>query len=298
MTVDQLFEEYATWHKASGHSDRTVDWYKSEVKRFLDWVQAHNLQSGNWLARSVIERYLAEGKESGLAPATVAGHYRALQGFFGWLAGRGYLERSPMVEIKPPKVPKTVPKRVDLTAFTTLVDAIESDDWVGLRDRLIVNTLFLSGLRAGEMLSLTVGDYLLSEGVVTVRKGKTGARIVPMLPAVQKAFVGYIYARPAWPTPEICLAADGGRNPKGVMKVKGVYQMLRRRCARLGIPMMNPHSFRHGMAMYLLNEGGDMSLVQKVLGHAQISTTARHYAEWTAPGMVKEFSERMKSIGG
>jgi site-specific recombinase XerD len=61
--------------------------------------------------------------------------------------------------------------------------------------------------------------------------------------------------------------------------------------------MLNPHSFRHGLAMYLLNAGGDMSLVQKILGHAQITTTARHYAEWLTAGVVREYSERMHGVG-
>ena len=74
--------------------------------------------------------------------------------------------------------------------------------------------------------------------------------------------------------------------------------MVRRRCKTAGLRVLNPHSFRHGLAMMLLNKGGDMSLVQKVLGHSQISTTARFYAEWLNDGMAREFTEKMKGVGG
>jgi integrase len=74
--------------------------------------------------------------------------------------------------------------------------------------------------------------------------------------------------------------------------------MLRRRCQVAGLRMLNPHSFRHGLAMLMLNErGADMSLVQKVLGHSQISTTARHYAEWLTEGIQREFADKMRGVG-
>ena len=74
--------------------------------------------------------------------------------------------------------------------------------------------------------------------------------------------------------------------------------MVKRRC-RAGLRALNPHSFRHGLAIILLNRGGaDMSLVQKILGHSQISAPARNYAEWLTDGMLREFTEKMKGVGG
>ncbi len=296
MTVRELFELYATWHRAAGHTERTIEYYWYELTRFLSWIEANGLQR-DWCKPAVFIRYLADAAKQGDAPATVAGHYRGLRGFFGWLEQEKYLERSPMAEIKPPKVPKSEPKRATLREVDALVESIPEGDWIDLRDRLLVLTMFLGGLRLGECARMAAADYRTAEDLVIVRHGKTGARVVPMLPAVKRAFVAYMFCRPAWPEDELFLAADGARNACGVILEKGIYQMVRRRCKRAGLRNLNPHSFRHGLAMHLLNEGGDMSLVQKVLGHAQISTTAKHYAEWATDGMQREFAQRMRGAG-
>lgn len=296
-TTQDLLDLFCASMLAEGRSERTASWYREQVTRFLRWVQAQNLHTTNWLQQEVIELYLLDSRKAGNTPATVANHYRALRGFFVWLRERGYIEASPMANMKPPKVPKQEPRRAQLGEFERLLQSIAADDWVGARDRLIVNLLFLCGLRLGECADLTADDFRLNEHLLIVRGGKTGARLVPLLQNVERAFVAYMFTRPAWPDQHLFLSSDGGGHPKGQILGNGIRLMLRRRCQAAGLRMLNPHSFRHGLAMHLLNEGGDMSLVQKVLGHSQISTTAKHYAEWLTDGMQREFAEKMGDLG-
>ena len=297
MPIDDLLALFLDGHASAGHSEATIEWYRYQIRRFVSWLLAANLHNGNWLKPEVIERYLADSRRGGNAPATVAGHYRALKVFFGWLVRRGYLPESPMDKIQPPKVPHREPKRAVLGEYATLLDSIPADSWVGLRDRLIISTLFLCGVRRGECARLRPEDFRTKEHLLYV-DGKTGPRLVPMLPSVERAFVAYLFIRPRWETDRLFIAANGAGNPAGVMTTGGIYQMLRRRCHHAGLRMLNPHSFRHGLAMLMLNErGADMSLVQKVLGHSQISTTAKHYAEWLTDGVLREFAEKMRGLG-
>lgn len=308
MNANDLLDLFLAAQASQNHSARTIEWYRYEIQRFFTWLQTNSLHNGNWLQASVIERYLAASREgekttgigkkpNGNEPATVAGHYRALRVFFGWLKERDYIDRSPMIDMKPPKVDKKQPKRAALAEFVRLLDSLPSDDWIGLRDQLIVNVLFLCGVRLGECAGLKAADFHLAEHVLAV-DGKTGPRLVPLLPAVEKAFMAYLFVRPAWTDDHLFLAANGARHVKGVILPGGIYQMLRRHCRNARMRMLNPHSFRHGLAMMMLNErGADMSLVQKVLGHAQISTTAGFYAEWLTDGMVKDFTEKMRGLG-
>jgi integrase len=220
-----------------------------------------------------------------------------LRVFFGWLKDRKYIDESPLADVKPPKVPKKQPKRAILSEFVRLLDSLPDDDWIGLRDRLIINVLFLCGVRLGECTRLRAVDFQTAQHTLAV-DGKTGPRLVPLLPAVERAFMAYLFVRPAWSDDHLFLAANGAKQPKGVILPGGIYQMLRRHCQTAGMRMLNPHSFRHGLAMMLLNDRhADMSLVQKVLGHSQISTTAAFYAEWLTDGMVKEFTEKMRGLG-
>jgi site-specific recombinase XerD len=297
MSVEDLLALFLDSHASAGHSDATIGWYRYQVRRFLAWLVANNLQNGNWLKPEILERYLAESRRAHNAPATVAGHYRALKVFFGWLVRRGYLAESPMGHVQPPKVPKGEPKRAVLGEYVALLDSIKPVSWIGLRDRLIISTLFLCGVRRGECANLRAQDFRIADHVLYVN-GKSGPRLVPMLPAVERALVAYLFVRPQWDTDKLFLSANGAGNPNGVILPGGIYQMLRRRCRSAELRMLNPHSFRHGLAMLMLNErGADMSLVQKVLGHSQISTTAKHYAEWLTDGVTREFVEKMRGLG-
>ena len=281
-------------------SPKTLDWYEYELRQFFKWLEQQPYRNGNWLQPYVIEEYLDAGRQRGLAPATVAGKHRALRGFFAWLVKRGHIKESPMNEVLIPHVPKKEPRRTELHEYLRLIESIPQKSWIDLRDRLIINILFLCGLRLDECASLELEDFRLSESVLVVRNAKGGDhRPVPLLPAVAKAFVAYVYARPA-PHAKgehlLFLGSDGGGNAEQTLLPGGIRQMLRRRCKRAGVRNLNPHAFRHGLAVYLLNQGGDMSLVQKILGHSRISTTADHYAAWLTEGVIKQYADKMKNV--
>lgn len=297
MNVDELLEQFLDARTAAGDSDATIEWYRYQIRRFFAWLVAKQLQHDDWLKPAVINRYLADSRRGGNQPATVAGHYRALRGFFRWLKDNDYLAQSPMEKMKAPRVKRKEPKRAELDEYLILLDSIPPGTWVEMRDRLIITTLFLCGVRRGECARLRQQDYRVKDHLLFV-DGKNGPRLVPMLPAVEKALIGYLFVRPQWVADALFLASDGAGKPKGVMQPTGIYQMLRRRCKTANLRRLNPHSFRHGLAMYLLNDrGADMSLVQKILGHSQISTTANHYAEWLVHGLQREFAQKMVGVG-
>ena len=114
-----------------------------------------------------------------------------------------------------------------------------------------------------------------------IREGKRGDyECVPLLEPVARAFVAFLFVRPAWPTTEVFLAADGSAEPKpdGVLTRSGVWQLLERLRKKAGVGRANPHAFRHGLARFLLNDkGADMAIIQQILRHKRITTTAEVY---------------------
>lgn len=295
LTFDEAITTFLAAWMARGRSARTVTWYGDQLRGFVAWLAGQGINGSAWCRAEVIERYLAE--EAGrVSPATVHARYRALHVFFAFLVERRLLAESPMAPIKPPKVPKHSPRRTSLEEYDTLLESIPQESWIDLRDRLALNVLFLCGLRVSEVAALTAADFDIGNTLVIVRRGKGGdERLVPLLPPVAQAFVAYILVRPAWTSPHLMLAASGGAlQPAGVLKANGIRLMLRRRCKAAGLDYLNPHSFRHGLAMRMLNAGADMSLVQKVLGHKAITTTATVYAQWLTEGMVEQFAAVME----
>ena len=154
MNVETLLDLFLAGHESAGHSSKTIGWYRYEIRRFLGWLVANQLHNGNWLKPEIIERYLAASRRDGNEQATVAGHYRALRGFFAWLVRRGHIDRSPLEDVPAPKVQKKEPKRAVLSEYAALLDSIRTDSWIGARDRLNVTTLFLCGVRRGECANL------------------------------------------------------------------------------------------------------------------------------------------------
>lgn len=298
MEISQLLDEFAAHLAANNRRARTIDWYRYEVQLFVAWLERSGLHRSNWLRRAVIERYLAECRDQrNNGEATVATHYRGLRGWFKWLTAAGYIAASPMAGMPEPAVRDRPPRRAELAEYDRLISSLPAEHWIDLRDRLLIHVLFLAGARVGEALTLTADDFRLPQKLLHVT-GKTGERLVPLLPAVERAFVAYLYNRPPARVPQLFVAATVARTPRDtVLNPNGVWQMLARRCERAGVRRLNPHAFRHGLAMHLLNAGGDMSLVQKILGHAQISTTAQYYAEWLTDGLVREFSAKMGKVG-
>lgn len=297
MPLTSLLQRFLTAKAAAGLSARTLDWYQRELAALICY-----LPNQGFPAPEAIDAYLAMRRARGDAPTTVAGRYRAASSFFSWLVSRRYIKRkdNPMRFVAKPRVPKAEPRTADIADFRKLLASLPRETWIDYRDRLCIVTLFLTAVRIAELVALTVEDYDLADDTLIVRRGKGGdARRVPLLPVVKTEFVAYIMARPAWTGSEVFLAADGGSlGVQNALSTSGLRQMLKRRCERAGLPYLNPHSFRHGLAMYLLNDkGADMALIQRILGHSTIQVTAQIYARWRDDGAAGKYQAIMREEG-
>lgn len=282
-------------------SEATTDWYAVQLRMFDDWLDS----SGHTdVTTETIEQYLvylrkrkARHTDRPLSPSSVAGAYRALKIFYKWCVDRGVLDASPVGGIKLKKPSKKMPKRATRQEFDTLTRSLPVDTWIGLRDYLLIHTVFYCGLRIGEALRLEAQHFEITEErqVLHVPGGKTGAGVVPLLREVSEAFLAYNTHRPKSKDARLFLSSDGNGGTDGILTPSGARQMLRRRCEEAGLRYLNPHSFRHGIAMHLLNDKrADMSMAQRILRHSKITTTAESYAEWLIDPLADEYRRQMK----
>lgn len=282
-------------------SAATTDWYAIQLRMFDDWLEANGHQA---VDTETIERYLvylrkrkARNSDRPLAPASVAGAHRALKIFYKWCVERGLVTVSPMATLKIKRLEKKMPRRATRQEFDALVRAVPVDDWIGLRDYLLIHTIFYCGLRIGEALRLEAIHFEITEErqILHVPGGKTGAGVVPLLREVIEAFLAYNTHRPRWNDDRLFLSSDGNGGVDGLLTPGGARQMLKRRCATAGIRYLNPHAFRHGIAMHLLNDKrSDASMVQRILRHSKISTTTESYAEWIIDPLADEYRRQMR----
>jgi len=293
--LEDVIELFLRSKSAEGLSDRTLTWYRANLNAFVHFLQRAGINGSNWLHAGTLEAFLVSERER-VSPSTVAARFRALRPFFSWLEDHpDFRIPSPMRQMKPPKVPHAQPRQASGHAVDRLLASIPLGTWIDLRDRLIVTVLDCCGLRAAEVCGLALADFDFDEEILIVREGKGGDdRPVPFLPEVTTALRAFLLLHPGIPGQTLMLSADGGSlGTDGALTVSGLRQMLSRRCAAAGLPYLNPHSFRHGLAMRLLNRGADMSLVQAILGHSRIATTQQFYARWLVSGLKKQYTEVM-----
>ena len=300
MQIDEALAQFvAAGVGTRWGSARTAAWFEHQVQRYFAWVQQASKQA-TWLQVATLEKFFASERTRGLSPYTLRARYIALRAFFDYLVKHELLGDypNPMLKIERPKLPKDKrPKAVELSELRQLLASIDLVKWSDLRDRVMLQLLFFSGLRVGELVGLHVADVDVARALIVVRSGKGNKdRVVPCLPALGSDLLAYLYSRPAYDGPELFLSNDGAGNIRGKLTAEGVRQMLRRRCKRLKMRILNPHAFRHGFAMTTLNAGLEMSAVSAAMGHSSVKVTEQFYAKWQVEKLQEQYNSVVKKL--
>jgi site-specific recombinase XerD len=293
----RLLSRFLTAKQAANRSPRTVSWYDEQITHFLLWIEDKDLEGDG--VPALIDRFLAEERARGLSPSTVSARFRALSAWLNWCAKRKMIDVSPTAEMDRPRVPRTVAPYVTVEECNRLLADIAGSDWSDARDRLLILLLFFSGLRCGELVALNVDDIDRQAGTVRVLNGKgMKARVVPIGTLVPRALVEYLFSRPVYGGPELFVSNDGYGGVRGPLTTEGVRQMLIRRCRVAKLRYMHPHLWRHGAAMWLLNNGVTLSGVSALLGHSSTVVTETVYARWQPDALKREYSEALARVEG
>ena len=263
---------------ASPHTHRA---YAGDLLRFLVFLRGHtaappSLNDLGNLRLSDLRAYLAARAGDAASTATRARGLSALRSFFGWLDRRGVLHVSALAAIRPPKVPRPLPRPLSKDQALATVEAAPEAcraDWIGLRDRALFALLYGAGLRLGEALALSRQDVPSGNRLRVEGKGRK-QREVPVLPAVAEAVAVYLATCPYAVPPDgpLFLGARGKRLNPAVAE-----RQMRALRPLLGLPdSATPHALRHSFATHLLAAGGDLRAIQELLGHSSLSTTQRY----------------------
>jgi integrase/recombinase XerC len=294
-------EEWTIWltheRRASPHS---VAAYRRDLASFLRFLTDHRghapgLDDLRGIERGDFRGWLARSSERGLAAASNARAISALKSLFRFLAKRGLVENAALGTLRPPRLPRPVPKALSAAEAQDVVDEAgiyASSPWIALRDRALFMLLYGAGLRIAEALSLNRGDLpsgaarAMTELVVTGKGSKQ--RRVPLLPEIRTALAEYAAACPFGASKDDPLFV-GARGDRLVARV--AQRELARLRALLGLPdNATPHALRHSFATHLLAGGGDLRTIQELLGHSSLSTTQR-YTDVDSTALMKLYGE-------
>jgi integrase/recombinase XerD len=254
---------------AAGH---TLEAYRADVERYLDGLPGRDPR----LARPEhVLDFVAAEQLRGMAEATQARRLVAVRCFHRWLAGEGRLPDDPAAEIDTPRLWKRLPQVLSREEAERLLEPPGRADPLVLRNQVMLELLYGSGLRASELAGLRRDAVRFDERVLRVR-GKGGKeRIVPFGERAESALRAWLErGRPRLPvrrgSEDALLVSRTGR-PLGR---RDVWNVVRRRALAAGITKpIHPHTLRHSFATHLLLGGADLRVVQALLGHASVSTT-------------------------
>lgn len=283
--------------RARHRAQTTISWYDEQFASYDQWRVAH-AHPDALPSCEMLDDYLAD-QQTRHRPATVHARYRALRALCNWLVRRKKItaDENPFALLDPedaPRVPHEIRPYPSIDDVDRLLASIPANTWLDHRDRLIVLILYYSGLRRAELCALNVDDIETQRLQITVQNGKGDkARVVPCVEEVRLALAAYLFSRPQH-TPHLLLASDGFAGVKGELQAEGVRQMLIRRCRAAGITYRNPHAFRHGLAMLLLNNGMRLTTVAKVLGHSDPAVTHKVYAHTLDETVRTEYAEAIQ----
>ena len=230
------------------------------------------------LSLPLLRSWLAAGATAGAARTTLARRTSAVKTFTAWAARRGLLTADPAARLQVPKAHRTLPAvlRQDqaLDAMAAAKSGAEQGDPLALRDRLIVEMLYATGIRVSELCGLDIDDVDTRHRVVRVLGKGNKQRTAPFgVPAADALRAWLADGRPALVTaesgPALLLGARGRR-----LDVRQARTVVHQTVAAVdGAPDMGPHGLRHSAATHLLEGGADLRVVQELLGHSSLATT-------------------------
>jgi site-specific recombinase XerD len=260
-------------------SANTVKAYRADLANFVDWAGRLGATGPAAVDRKVLRRYLAFLASGGKQRRTIARRASALRRYFGWLRRTGVLDVDPTLELSAPKGDGRLPHVLGSAELQHLLDEAPAggptDDRPDARarrcrDDALLEVLYGSGLRVGELCGIRTGDVDLGRARLTVWGKGSKQRLVPLSEPAVDALVAWLHdERPALATSDA--AADFVFvNSRGrPMQPRDVRRVLDRRSAS----PTHPHALRHTFATHLLDGGADLRAVQELLGHADLSTT-------------------------
>ncbi len=276
-----------------GCSPQTLRAYAGDLMRFALFA-APDADEFDPTRISIMQlrHYLAHLRQAGAARTTIARKVASLRSFYRFLVREGVVSDNPATNLVVPRLERRLPLFLDEDQVTRLLGAPDPAEPAGRRDRAILEMLYSTGMRIGELTAVSLEDVdLIGEVARAKGKGKK-ERLVPLGSAAVAALRDYLEVRGAIAQRRrtnrraLFVNKAGGR-----LSERGIRRIFHKHARRVGLPdKVSPHTLRHSFATHMLNRGADLRSVQELLGHASIATT-QIYAHVTTEQLRKVYNK-------
>lgn len=274
----KIFLEYL--EKEKNYSRNTVISYEDDLLQFNTFLSRHfgdTRFSPSKIDQVTIRLFLGELLEEKKSKRSIARKLASIRSFLKYLVRKGRLKRNPGIYVATPKLPRKLPVFLDESAVGKMMDLPDTTKPIGLRDRAILEVLYGTGIRMGELIGLKLENVDIVKNVMKVAGKGNKERIVPLGRYARAAIQDYLVIR-------IKLLGNTGdmaderymflSNRGKPLYPRGVYNIVTGYIGRIAeIEKKSPHVLRHTFATHMLNRGADLRAVKELLGHESLSTT-------------------------
>lgn len=267
------FIEYLATQKQ--YARNTLTAYRNDLLQFHQFVMNMRSYVSSWarVDSLLMQAYLLDLKQREYSPSSIARKIAAIKSFYFYLTEMRVMASNPTLDLDAPRVNKAPPRALTEAQVSALLHAPAEPNAKGLRDRAMLELMYATGIRVTELVTLDVRDVDTEAGVLKIGSGPR-ARTVALTPGAQNALREYMErARAGYGAP-----ADEGPlfvNPRGEKLTRqGIWLILKQYVTQAGIETaVTPHSLRHSFAAHRLADGSTLQEVQRMLGHAHLTTT-------------------------
>ncbi len=254
-----------------GLSDNTLSAYRSDLYKFSVWLQQQKVEIFDVDANEILA-YLAIADSK--SARTVARRLSSLRRLYEYLLREDRIKHNPVSNVDAPKLGRSLPKTLTESEVEALLEAPDTEDMLGIRDKCMLELLYATGLRVSELVGLTVQQVNLRQGVVRVTGKGNKERLVPLGEEATQWIDQYLATgRNEILKNTMSDALFPSKRGKAMTR-QTFWHMIKRYTVVAGInKTLSPHVLRHAFATHLINHGADLRVVQMLLGHSDISTT-------------------------
>lgn len=270
------------------YSEKTISGYARDLLQWDGFRQKNYPQRGSVdMTFRELRSYTYFLRENGYQPATIHRKISALRSFFRFLKEKGLITTNWSSFLLSPKKPQKLPRFLFEAEIGKIVETPLSEDFFDLRDFLIFNILYATGMRVSELASLKESQVRMAEKGLIVR-GKGNKERLVFLPAASQVYIRAYLQKRAGHVRGIdegffFLSQKGRR-----LSIRGIQYLVDQYILRIGaLKKISPHVLRHSFATHLLNAGADIRSVQELLGHASLATT-QVYTHVSRAGMKEQ----------
>lgn len=267
----QSFLQYLQFEKR--FSPHTLLAYESDLEQFFTYQKkAYEVAEVSEINHPMIRSWIVSMMEQGITPRSINRKITTLKTYYKFLLRKGEIHLNPMLKVLSPKTSKRLPVYVEEPKMDLLFDEANfSGDFEAIRDRLILEFLYATGMRLSELIGLTDKDVDPFQGQLKVLGKRNKERIIPFTTKLKGLIKEYRDERDQhFSAVPSFFVTDKGKT----LYPKLVYRIVTRRLGEVTtLDKKSPHILRHTFATHMLNNGADINSVKELLGHANLSAT-------------------------